>query len=130
MKLIYRSCLIGPPLDTSAEAPTHPTSAPPAYTAPRTSRRTQSSVLTASFATKVKSTDPETVQEYHMDSATVQALLCTSSPSLTDFPHIMIMRPASNFDQPHNHKTILQHLEYSDTDGFVPSVQYLHNRRY
>ncbi|KAJ1712871.1 purine nucleoside permease [Aspergillus flavus] len=61
------------------------------------------------------------------DNATLQALLRTSARNLTDFSRIIIMRTASNFDQPHSDESALQHLRYVDAGGFEPSIKNLYN---
>ncbi|KAE8148880.1 purine nucleoside permease-domain-containing protein [Aspergillus avenaceus] len=60
------------------------------------------------------------------DNATLEALMRTSLRNLTDFSRIIVMRTASNFDQPHDDESALQHLRYAEAGGFEPSVKNLY----
>ncbi|KAE8356107.1 purine nucleoside permease-domain-containing protein [Aspergillus coremiiformis] len=60
------------------------------------------------------------------DNATLQALLRTSARNRTDFSRIIVMRTASDFDQPHPDESAYQNLRYADAGSFEPAIQNLY----
>ncbi|KAF2128656.1 purine nucleoside permease [Dothidotthia symphoricarpi CBS 119687] len=56
------------------------------------------------------------------DNATLEALMRAAQAKKVDYNRIMIMRTASNFERPHPGESAYQHLIFSVSGGFLPSV--------
>ncbi len=56
------------------------------------------------------------------DNATLEAMMRAAVAKKVDYSRIMVMRTAANFDRPHPKQSALQHLFYSNSGGFLPSV--------